>query len=222
MRVHDVPGALSGNILRLRANIPSLSSHSAIDGDKIFDIPMLDFDSVEIPEEDEDTHDIVADLPLVAFNEQILFAKSHKFRSEVPNLKLAAELPHIVRLLGRTDDGRIVFPKLVSGTDLALKSPSVAKFKRVLLELAQAVSELHSVGICHRDLALRNVLGSLDYQTAYLCDLECQAGSEECPEIAGKYRLGLSSVPYTEKSDVYMFRRLITDFIQHSDSLARN
>lgn len=195
----------------MRANIPSLSSHSAIDGDKIFDIPLFDFDDVKCPE--EDTHDIVADLPLVAFDEQIHFAKLPKFRSEVPNLKLAAELPHIVRLLGRTDDGRIVFPKLASGFGLAVRSTGVAYFRRVLLQLAQAIIGLHSVGICHRDLALRNVLASLDYQTAYLCDLECQAGSEECPEIAGTYRLELSSVPYTEKSDVYMFGRLITDLI---------
>ena len=114
VRVHDVPGALSGNIFRLRANIPSLSSHSAIDGDKIFDIPILDFGDVECPE--EDTHDIVANLPLMAFDEQIHFARVSKFRSEVPNLRLATELPHVVQLLGRTDDGRIVFPKSDPGS----------------------------------------------------------------------------------------------------------
>ena len=114
VRVHDVPGALSGNIFRLRANIPSLSSHSAIDGDKIFDIPILDFGDVECPE--EDTHDIVANLPLMAFDEQIHFAKVSKFRSEVPNLRLATGLPHVVQLLGRTDDGRIVFPKSDPGS----------------------------------------------------------------------------------------------------------
>ena len=221
VRVHDVPGTLSGNILRLRANIPSLSSHSAIDGDKIFDIPMLNFDDVQAECPEEDTHDIVADLPLVAFDEQIHFAKLPIFRSEVPNLKLAAELPHIVQLLGRTDDGRIVFPKLASGIRLALRLTGVADFKRVLLQLAQAVFELHSVGMCHRDLALRNVLASLDYQTAYLCDLECQLGSGECPEIAGTYRLELSAVPYTEKSDVYMFGRLITDFILVNNTWTR-
>ena len=205
--------AHSGNILRLRANIPPLSSHSAIDGDKIFDVPMIpmtDFDDVEYPE--EDIHDIVADLPLVAFDEKIHFAKSPS-RSEVSNLKLASELPHIVRLLGCTDDGQIVFPKLASGIRLALMPTGVADFKRVLLELAQAVFGLHSVGICHRDLDLRNVLASPDYQSAYLCDLECQAGSGECPEIADNWRLGLASIPYTEKSDVYMFGRLITDLI---------
>ena len=98
---------------------------------------------------------------------------------------------------------------------------NVADFKRVFLQLAQAVAELHSIGICHRDLTLRNVSASFDYQTAYLCDLECQAGSEECSEIAGKYRLELSSIPYTEKSDIYMFGRLMTDFILLNNTWTR-
>ena len=149
------------------------------------------------------------------------FAKVSRFRSGVPNLRLATELPHAVRLLSRTDDGRIVFPKLDLGIRLALMSTGVADFKRVFLQLAQAVTELHSIGICHRNLALRNVLASFDHQTTYLCDLECQAGSEECSEIAGKYRLELSSIPYTAKSDVYMFGRLMTDFILLNNTWTR-
>ncbi|KAJ6586553.1 kinase-like domain-containing protein, partial [Mycena sp. CBHHK59/15] len=209
--VHDVPGTLSGNILRLQASIPPLSRHSAIHGDEISDIPMRDFDDVDGPE--EDTSDIVAQLPLLALDERIHFVKRSRFRSEIPNLLQAKGLPHIVEILGRTDDGQVVFPKLASGFHLATKTTGLAAVKRILLELAEAVLSLHSIGIIHHDLALRNVLASSDYQTAYLCDLESCWGSEECPEIAGTFRLEISAVPYSEKSDVYMFGRLMTDFI---------
>ncbi|KAJ7499364.1 kinase-like domain-containing protein [Mycena latifolia] len=216
VKVDDVPGTLSGNILRLQASLPwsSLSSHSAIRGDEISPIPLRDFD--EIDDSEEDTSDLVAQLPFIAFDERIHFAKRSKCRSEIPNLLKAKGLPHIVELIGRTDDGEIVFPKLNNGMRLLLVNPGIVAARRILLQLAEAVISLHSAGIIHRDLALRNILASSDCQTAYLCDLEGCWGSEDCPEIADASRLDvslLSTVPYSEKSDVYMFGRLTTDLI---------
>ena len=127
VRIHNVPDTLSGDSLCLRANIPSLSSHSAINGNIISEIPMMTFDNDDYLK--EDTHDIVAELPLVTFDEQIHFAKRSKFRSEVPNLKIAVELPHIVRILGRTEDGQIVFPKLVDAIRLAIRLNYGCRFR---------------------------------------------------------------------------------------------
>ncbi|KAJ7814133.1 hypothetical protein B0H14DRAFT_2850951 [Mycena olivaceomarginata] len=161
VKVYDVPGTLSGNILRLHANLPwdLLSRHSAIQGDEISPIPLRIFDDDNDAE--EDTADLATQLPLVAFDERVHFAKPSKFRSEIPNLLKAKGLPHIVQLLGRTEDGRLVFPKL----------------------LADALISLHSIGLIHRDLALRNILATPDYRTAYLCDLECCYGSSQCPRL---------------------------------------
>ncbi len=72
---------------------------------------------------------------------------------------------------------------------------------------------LHSIGLLHRDLALRNILASSDFQTAYLCDLEGAYGSEESPEIADAAHLDRTAKPFSVASDVYMFGRLMADLI---------
>ncbi|KAJ7079370.1 kinase-like domain-containing protein, partial [Mycena crocata] len=225
--VYDRPGSLSGNILRLHANIPwSLISrylsgdpHVMIRDDDIYPIakPLREFVGDDSPR--KDTEDLVARLPLVAFDERIHFAKRSKFRSEIPNLLRANGLPHIVKLLGRTVDGRLVFPRLRPAPQLVSRTIGIAAVKRILLQLADAVLGLHAVGIIHRDLALRNILGSADFQTVYLCDLEGCWGSAECPEIAGASPA--SAAPYSEKSDVYMFGRLVTDFILRNSPWTR-
>ncbi|KAJ7870598.1 hypothetical protein B0H14DRAFT_3439959 [Mycena olivaceomarginata] len=68
----------------------------------------------------------------------------------------------------RTGDGRIVFPKLVLGERLALAMAGIGEIKRILLQLAEAVISLHSIGLIRRDVALRNILASSDKQTAYV------------------------------------------------------
>ncbi|KAJ7677271.1 kinase-like domain-containing protein [Mycena rosella] len=176
--------------------------------------------------EEENTADVVAKLspadvaklPLIVYDERIHFAKFPRLSSEIVNLLQAKEhkLLNVVDLLGRTDDGRIVFPKLNNHHKLSANTIGVLALKRIFLQLAEALIQLHSIGIIHRDLLPRNILGSSDHQTAYLCDLEVDLGSWECPEIAAALavqREDLSLVPYSEASDVYMFGRLMTDFI---------
>ncbi|KAJ7920794.1 hypothetical protein B0H13DRAFT_172709 [Mycena leptocephala] len=106
--IHDVPDILSGNILRLRANVPweSISGNTEIRGDKILAIPpttptiaITPFDD-EV-DENEQTIDLVRGLPLVkSFDEKIHHAKPSTRRSEIPNLLRAKELglPHIVQI----------------------------------------------------------------------------------------------------------------------------
>jgi serine/threonine protein kinase len=174
--IYDVPGTLSGNILRLRANVPweSISGNTEIRGDKILaispttpTIAITPFDD-EV-DENEQTIDLVRGLPLVkSFDEEIHYAKPSTRRSEIPNLLRAKELglPHIVQILGRTEDHQIVFPKLHDGLLLAHKTVGIVAVKRVLLQIAEALISLHDIGMIHRDLVVRNILGSSDYQTA--------------------------------------------------------
>ncbi|KAJ6478001.1 hypothetical protein DFH09DRAFT_951763, partial [Mycena vulgaris] len=121
----------------------------------------------------------------------------------------------IVELIGRTDDGRIVFPKLVLAERLALAMAGIGEIKRILLQLAEAVISLHAIELIRCDLALRTILASSDNQTAYLCDLECCYGSSDCAEIADAFtrNLDLSAVPFSENLDVCMFGRLMADCI---------
>ncbi|KAJ7253080.1 kinase-like domain-containing protein [Mycena haematopus] len=213
--IHDVPDTLSGNILRLRASVPweSISGNSEIRGDKILAIPPNTPTIAITPFDDEDdgadlneqTIDLVRGLPLIEAKE--------------------LGLPHIVPVLGRTEDHKIVFPKLCEGLILAHHTVGIAAVKRILLQIVEALISLHDIGIIHRDLSVRNILGSSDYQTAYLCDLECFLGSWECPEIAGADGVegsALGAAPaYSEKSDVYMFGRTMTDFILRNNTRTR-
>ncbi|KAJ6603615.1 hypothetical protein DFH09DRAFT_1124701 [Mycena vulgaris] len=80
-----------------------LSSHNAIRGDEISSVPLRHFDDENDAE--EDTSDVVAQLRPLAFAEKTHFAKRSKFCSEIPNLIKVKGPPHIVELIGRTDDG---------------------------------------------------------------------------------------------------------------------
>ncbi|KAJ7291248.1 hypothetical protein C8J57DRAFT_212681 [Mycena rebaudengoi] len=191
--IHDVPDTLSGNILRLRANVPweSMSGNTEIRGDEILAIPPTATTIATTPiddevDENEETIDLVRGLPLIEpFDDKLHHTKTSTRRSEIPNLLRAKELglPHIVQILGRTKEHQIVFPKLCEGFFLAGRTVGIAAVKRILLQIVEALISLHDIGIIHRDLVVRNILGSSDYQTAYVCDLECFLGSVECPEI---------------------------------------
>ncbi|KAJ3558011.1 hypothetical protein NP233_g11596 [Leucocoprinus birnbaumii] len=141
VKIRDVPDSLSGNILRLRANVPPLGGHSEIVGDDVVDLAYKDIP----PQGNQDDEDAVDESD----------------------------------------------------------------------ELADAVIFLHSKGIVHRDLALRNLLLSQDGQDLILCDLESCYGSKHCPEIARAKDNGLPNQewPYSPKSDIYYFGITIAELV---------
>ncbi|KAJ7326367.1 kinase-like domain-containing protein, partial [Mycena albidolilacea] len=108
--------------------------------------------------------------PAADFDDTIHFAKRSKYKSEISNLLRAKSGPHIVELLGRTEDGRLVFPRLKQGFTQALREVGRLSLSLVL-QLAEAVAYLHSIDIIHRDLHVRNILYSPDGNDAILCDL---------------------------------------------------
>ncbi|KXN85849.1 Versiconal hemiacetal acetate reductase [Leucoagaricus sp. SymC.cos] len=73
VKIHDIPNALSGNILRLKANVPPLTRHAEIKGDDVTDIAYKDIPSKD--EDDEDAREAVRQLPVVAFDAETHFAK---------------------------------------------------------------------------------------------------------------------------------------------------
>ncbi|KAG6827555.1 hypothetical protein H0H92_011306 [Tricholoma furcatifolium] len=110
-------------------------------------------------------------LPIVPFDPKVHFAKQPR-KPEFPNLlKVKGRSPNIIELLGGTEDGRLVFPRCLVFPDYFAYSESLVAIKKWCIQLADAVCTLHSLDIIHRDLELRNILRSLDYENL-LCDLE--------------------------------------------------
>ncbi|KAJ7677286.1 hypothetical protein B0H17DRAFT_1207198 [Mycena rosella] len=212
--VHDVPGTLSGNILRLRASLPwsppphdSLLPPDKIRGNDISEISDVSATPLRLFVRQDDSEEYtvddvaqlspatVAKLPLIVYDERIHSAKSPGLSSEIVNLLQAQEhkLPNVVVLVGRTADGRIVIPRLNNGNKRSAHTAGVITLNSS--QYSWIVRPPDCISLRSRDRS-------------------------DCPEIADALALAalsrnldLSSVPYSEKSDVYMFGRLMTDVV---------
>ncbi|KAI0388728.1 kinase-like domain-containing protein [Xylariaceae sp. FL0594] len=173
IRLFDIPGTLSGDILRL---------------------PRVDVDSSK--------H----------------FLKKAKYRSEIENLIKCQGgscpgtvlSPHIVRLLGASADGQLVFEKLSSRAILARFS-SLETYRRWILHIIDALSCLHSLGIVHRDLRIDNFLFTEDGSRLVVCDLESRWGQRAAPEVA--LEGGVDDSGWTTRSDIYDIGDCIKGFV---------
>ncbi|KAJ3861015.1 kinase-like domain-containing protein [Lentinula novae-zelandiae] len=220
--IHDsAPGTLSSRILSLYADIPPLDTHSQIFGDSITptaykDYPLEHEELNDLDGLDSPAREAISHLPVISIDEERYFVKETRSSGEVINLLKTKGGPQLVELLGRTDDGKLVFPRHLDFAAGVFMEASISEYKRILLQLADAIIFLHSRGIIHRDIALRNILASKDRQNIVLCDLESQYGSHMCPEISfARFQQGLpdSGLPYSEKSDVFCFGTTMADFI---------
>ena len=124
IRLSNIPGTLSGDILRLYRNLPNLSDNWDIDGDKITRVENVPPPPEEefFPEDFDHTKGDLEMLPLVNVDESKHFVKQCKYRREILNLlkcqggscSQTSISPHIVRLLGKSTDGELVFEKLMT------------------------------------------------------------------------------------------------------------
>jgi hypothetical protein len=119
VRIFDVPGTLSGDILRLYRNLPLSSGHFEIDGDNVRPLKCcLEYPK---PEDDyEDVSELLSKLPLVSVDPMKHFVKKSKYKSEIENLVKCQggsipgyAAPNIIQLLGRSTHGQLVFEKLL-------------------------------------------------------------------------------------------------------------
>ncbi|KAK8002399.1 hypothetical protein PG989_002118 [Apiospora arundinis] len=195
VRLYDIPGSLSGDILRMRRNLPEISGHFEVEGDTIrkLDHPL------EAPEPIEDHFDNIDDLleclPLLDTDPAKHFCQGGacpgKHKSE-----------NLIRLLGKSPEGELVFEKLLACQRALHGIPSLATIQRWLLDLIAALRCLHALGIIHRDLRLDNCLFSRDGgKRLVLCDLEGRWGQRSPPEIAQEGEA--DEVGWSVKSDVY-------------------
>ncbi|KAG6842993.1 hypothetical protein H0H93_002631, partial [Arthromyces matolae] len=157
---------------------------------------------------DGDKEDITEDLqtlPVVDFDEKLHFAKHSRYRSEIANLlKVKGLSPNLIQLLGRTEDGRLVFPLArPAGIILVRKQDgmTLSAIKQCCVDLADALRILHSLDIVHRDLEGRNLLASLDWKTVILCDLESRWGTHKAPELRPFENKQPHETPYSKETD---------------------
>lgn len=209
VRIFNVPGTLSGDILRLYRNVPPVSGHFEIDGDHIRPLDHCLEHPDPTEDDSEDVTELVSKLPLVRVDPESHFIKNGKYQSEIENLircqggsvpghRLS---PHIVQLLGKSSDGRLVFEKLSSSARTLSRFSSLAIYKSWILQLIDALECLHSLGIVHRDLRADNLLFSEDGNRLVVCDLESRWGERSAPEVAPQG--GPEDSGWTPRSDIY-------------------
>jgi serine/threonine protein kinase len=173
LKLIGAPGILAGDIMRLKIDLPRYHCDLEIIGDDFRDTerkPPTVYE--EVDPDLEDCSEEVAKLPLVAFDAEKHFAKSPTYKQEIRYLLQCRGSPHVVQLLGRTEEGALVFPKfervflstVINNTDQG----RIQNIKRWMLDIIDGVAYLHSLGIVHRDLTWRNILES---DPLVICDL---------------------------------------------------
>lgn len=218
IRLADIAGTLSGEILRLRRNIPDLDKTNdyEIVGDDIRQLesaPPLPADR----DDSENTGELLNSLPTVEVDPDVHFVKKGKYPSEIHNL-LACQggscpgVPksaHIIQLLGKSSRDELVFRKYNPRYVLALVH-QLATYKRWILQVIDGLRCLHSLGIVHRDLRIDNLVFSPDNTEAVIIDLESRWGNRLAPEIA---RQPVLDAGWSQKSDIYDLGYLIKGMI---------
>jgi serine/threonine protein kinase len=109
--------------------------------------------------------------------------------------------PFVIRLLGKTEEGKLVFPALRNrfATFNCITS-TVAIYKRWSSQMVEAIRALHKIDIVHRDLNVENLLWTEDGQQLVVSNLECHWGSRRAPEI----RLdSMTDAGWSKQSDIY-------------------
>lgn len=209
MRIFDVPGTLSGDILRLRRNLPYMTGYFEIDGDKIRPLGhFLEYPAVE-EDDSEDVSELVSKIPLVDVDPAKHFVNRGKYRSKIENLTSCqgGSIPghplssHIAQLLGKSANGDLVFEKLSPSAYILSRFSSLALYKRWILQLIDTLECLHSLGIVHRGLRIDELVFANNSKRLVVCDLESHWGEREALEVA--FWGGLDDSGWTTKSDIF-------------------
>lgn len=218
IRLADIPGTLSGAVLRLERNLPALDPRSdyEIIGDEIRPLTH----APPLPDDDDDAEDVGAvldSLPEVKVDADKHFLKKPKYASEIRNLVACQggscpgepKSAHVIQLLGKSPKGELVFEKFNPRYVLLVVHP-LSAYKAWILQLIDGLRCLHSLGIVHRDLRIDNLLFSRDGSRLLICDLESRWGNRLAPEVS---RQPVLEAGWTEMSDIYDLGHVIKGMI---------
>ncbi|KAJ5831940.1 hypothetical protein N7474_000251 [Penicillium riverlandense] len=190
IRLADIPGTLSGDVLRLHRNLPLLDGDHEIIGDQIRPLK----NAPPLPEPDDDSEElgpVLASLSVVGVDSSKYFVKEGKYKSEIRNLLKCQggscpgvpKSSHIIQLLGKSLDSKLVFEKFKPRYFLVYIYP-LATYKVWILQIISGLKCLHSLGIVHRDLRIDNIVFSSDTSRMVICDLESRWGNRLAPEVS--------------------------------------
>jgi hypothetical protein len=206
-------GTLAGDIARFKADLPEYGVDLEIVGDDKRFATYKEYIEPEDEDDDEDCSDALALLPTIAPDPLIHFVKPTSYECEIHNLLRCRGSPYVVQLLGKTDDNRLVFPKAPHDLHLfSIIRPhliTIPVVKAFMLHLVDGVAYLHSQGIVHRDLTLRNLLYSGNLQKpVVIADLQCRWATMHCsaPEVR-------EYMNFTPASDVFAIGSCLREFV---------
>ena len=183
VKLIGAPGTLAGDILRLKSDLPRYDCDLEIINDDIHETYRKLKVYEDVDPDLEDCSEEISKLPLVAFDVEKHFAKRPTYKQEIRYLLQCRGSPHIVQLLGRTEDGMLVFPRFKGDLLSASMFNSdkgrtrIQNIKRWMLDVIDGVAYLHSLGIVHRDLTSRNIL---EADPLVICDLQCLHATTHC------------------------------------------
>ncbi|KAK1658103.1 kinase-like domain-containing protein [Colletotrichum godetiae] len=208
VRLADVTGALSGEILRLNRMLPEWKGDFEIVGDQIRPLQQpLPRPQIE-PDDLADLDDVFEQLPVVSVDPNKHFTKRCRYESEVRNLLKCQRgscpgtpiSEHIIQLLGRSSDHELVFEKFKPRYLVLGRVHPLSTYINWILQLISGVKTLHSLGIVHRDLRIDNFVFSSDSSQIIIVDLESHWGIRQAPELSRDPDLDAG---WHEKSDIY-------------------
>ena len=111
VKLIGAPGTLAGDILRWKSDLPRYNFCLEIIGNQVREVEWKQWEYDEVDPDLEDCGEEVAKLPLIAFDPEKHFKMAPTYKQEIRYLLQCQGSPRIVQLLGRTEEGALVFPK---------------------------------------------------------------------------------------------------------------
>jgi hypothetical protein len=198
----------------MKKDLPEVEGNFEIAGDTIRSIAVVpqpqDPDSNwDKSDEQEDISQELKHLPVIDADDKLHHSKNSTYKSEVQTLLKSQGgscpgqplSPHVIQLLGKTADGKLVFPAMRNRMYAFPRTvPSVGIYKQWVSHIVEALQALHSIDVVQRDLTVENLLFTEDLQQVVVSDLECHWGRRRAPEILLN---GPLDAGWTKESDIF-------------------
>jgi len=177
------PGTLAGDILWLKSDLPRYDCNLEIIENEIREIERK-FMVIEETSKVKNSLEELSQLPVIVFDPEKHCLRRKNKRETRANMGIRGYRGDI-QLLGRTEEGKLVFPKFKKpppdSKPVARKPGWIQDVKRRMLSDINNILKLHSHGIVHRDLTS---LTTQEPDPLVICDVRCLRGSGSVPSLS--------------------------------------